>query len=297
LFVLLASQAPVGVIFRRGPSERVQVIHWSLDGDRFEAGQWFYGRIYERRCDLSPDGRYLAYFALKRTARQARSDYDTTWTAVSRPPYLTALALWPQGNTYNGGAVFADNATLLLNNPPGFWYSPHPRHVPPDSFKVEPLRATLGGDDSVLHVRLKRDGWRHVQRMERWPHSHEEGTTYHPAEVWERSDREGRFCLTWTTYGTDRGGGKYKQVFAVVNAHSGETIPLPADTTWADWDRTGRLLWAHGGRLYATRLDQQTVSAAAPAPLGVELADFNDARPRLLAPPEWALSWDTEELE
>lgn len=33
------------------------VIGWDREHDRFRVGQWLYGRIYERRCDLSPEGR------------------------------------------------------------------------------------------------------------------------------------------------------------------------------------------------------------------------------------------------
>jgi hypothetical protein len=75
LFVILARRAPVGVIFRRGPSPWVQLIRWDTEHDRFEHGQWFHGRIYERRCDLSPDGSLLIYFASKFSGR-ARRDPD-----------------------------------------------------------------------------------------------------------------------------------------------------------------------------------------------------------------------------
>ena len=41
------------------------MIGWNLNTDEFTLGQWLYGRIYEYRCDLSPDGRYLLYFAAR----------------------------------------------------------------------------------------------------------------------------------------------------------------------------------------------------------------------------------------
>ena len=67
----------------------------------------FKGRIYERRCDLSPDGQLLGYFAADRLSGFG------TWTAVSRPPFLTALALWPKGDAWGGGAFFQDSCNLL----------------------------------------------------------------------------------------------------------------------------------------------------------------------------------------
>ena len=62
LFVILARRAPVGLIFRRGPADWTQLIRWDTAADRFDDGQWFKGRIYERRCDISPSGDKLVYF-------------------------------------------------------------------------------------------------------------------------------------------------------------------------------------------------------------------------------------------
>jgi len=61
LFVLLARKAPVGVILRRGPSDWVQMIHWNTKNDLFTPGQWFHGRIFEWKCDLSPNGKLIIY--------------------------------------------------------------------------------------------------------------------------------------------------------------------------------------------------------------------------------------------
>jgi hypothetical protein len=58
-YVILARKAQVGVIFRRGPSKQVLLIKWDLERDTFAFGQWLRGRIYERRCDLSPQGDLL----------------------------------------------------------------------------------------------------------------------------------------------------------------------------------------------------------------------------------------------
>lgn len=52
-------------MFRRGPSKRVQILKWDMETDTFTPGQWFNGGIYERRCDVSPDGQPLIYFAAK----------------------------------------------------------------------------------------------------------------------------------------------------------------------------------------------------------------------------------------
>ena len=64
LHVLMASDAPIGIVIRRGPSKTVCTIKWDRRRDRFEIGQWMRGRIYERRSDLSAGGKHFINFAM-----------------------------------------------------------------------------------------------------------------------------------------------------------------------------------------------------------------------------------------
>ena len=153
LFVIRARSAPRAVIFRRGPSSQVLLVSWNTDTDVFEEGQWFKGRIYERRSDLSPSGNRLVYFASK---------YKTplkTWTAVSRPPWLTALALWPNGDTYGGGGLWEEEDVLRLH---------HSGQLKLGEGFVLPKRVVVSGtpplehagvEDTIWKTRLARDGW------------------------------------------------------------------------------------------------------------------------------------------
>ena len=112
---LLARDVPRAVILRRGPSRRVQLLLWSTDTDTFVEGQWFYGRIYEWGCDLSPDGKLFLYLARKAKTQERQMSRTThKWTALSRPPYFTALALWPCGDSWNGGGMFLSHHSLWL---------------------------------------------------------------------------------------------------------------------------------------------------------------------------------------
>ena len=63
LHVLPAAGAPDAVVLRRGPSDWWHVLRWRLDTREVQPGAWFSGRLYSRRCDVSPDGRLLGYFA------------------------------------------------------------------------------------------------------------------------------------------------------------------------------------------------------------------------------------------
>src|SRR5947208_11476226 len=44
---IVARDAPLGVLFRRGPTRWVEVISVDLANDHVERGAWFHGRIYE----------------------------------------------------------------------------------------------------------------------------------------------------------------------------------------------------------------------------------------------------------
>jgi hypothetical protein len=122
LFVVLAKIAHVAVVVRRGPSSWTQLTLWNTDRDVFTAGSWFRGRIYAEKCDLSPNGELFVYAAFQ--GRRLRTSYTDSWTAVSRPPWLHALALWPMGTTYGGGGRFVDNRRLILRGAS----NAHPRH-------------------------------------------------------------------------------------------------------------------------------------------------------------------------
>jgi len=100
------------VILRQGPSEVFRMILWHRDSDRFEDGQWLKHKVYVDLCDLSPDGQHFLYFALDgKWGAAAKGSY----TAISRPPYFTALALFPQGDTWGGGGAFLNNTLFVAD--------------------------------------------------------------------------------------------------------------------------------------------------------------------------------------
>lgn len=115
LSFLLASDAPVGIVLRRGPSKMVRVFLWNREKDKFKPSSWFKGKIYAELSDLSPDGRYMIYFAMGGVA-WAIPETGGTWTAISQVPSLKAIALWGQGDTRGGGGVFTSNRSYWLKS-------------------------------------------------------------------------------------------------------------------------------------------------------------------------------------
>lgn len=106
LYLYFATQNDRAVILRQGPARQFRMILWHRDTDRFEDGQWLKKQVYPERCALSPDGLHFIYFVL-----DGRFSAETggAFTALSRPPYWTALSLFPEGSAWGGGGVFLDN--------------------------------------------------------------------------------------------------------------------------------------------------------------------------------------------
>ena len=157
---MLARDAPLGVIFRRGPSKWTQVIRWDTDNDSFEYGSWLRGKIYLERSDISPDGSKLLYFATKYTNKEL--DFPTAYTALSRSPWLTALCAWPNGDTDYGGGLFESDSEIWVNQcgwPHGQLES---NSALPPGVKISYENPLW---DPIYHglLQLERSGWKAVE--------------------------------------------------------------------------------------------------------------------------------------
>lgn len=244
LHVLLARGADTAVVFRRGPSKRVATFGWNRATDSVALGQWLKGRIYERRADLSPDGKHLIYFAFngKRRANNAGS-----WTAVSRAPYLTALDLYRGMGCWEGGGLFPTSNSYWLNN--RYWGEDDIMRENSGLVRDPGARPEhLFGAEctGVYYPRLMRDGWSLIERdrSDRW-------------NGWTIFDKP--LAHDWVLRKTANeqvdhppGKGCYWDYHQLRNTKSGEEIELP-DWEWAEWDR-GALVWAEHGKLFRAAL-------------------------------------------
>lgn len=165
IYILFAREANKALILRRGPSKWTQLISWDLDSDTFEEGHWFKGRIYEKRSDLSPDGKYLVYFASKYHLGYENKGYKNTFTAISKPPYLTALALWPVGHTWYGGGFFESDLCVNLNI--SEWYQPHKDHLPHSKLEVRYQEDRhYYPEEDLFEITQRMNGWELVGESE-----------------------------------------------------------------------------------------------------------------------------------
>jgi hypothetical protein len=276
--MIFARKSPAAVIFRRGPSKWVQLVKWDTKSDAFEPGQWFNGRVYERRSDLAPDGSLLIYFAQKISARSMKDqEYTYAWTAISKPPYLTALALWPKGDCWHGGGSFKNGRVVLLNHKPEV-ATPHKKHKP-HRLLVIPNPQAHGEDDPVFSQRLERDGWKLIAPWK----IENRGHGYHTVQPEIRERPNLSFTqviqLTRSIERLD-----YSEEFVVRNLKPVHSVIIER-ASWADWDQQGRLVFARDGSIFAGSIGQSGEFVER------QLIDLNRSRPKPLPPPEWATKW------
>ena len=267
IHVLIARKALVGVVIRRGPSKQVATYHWNLKTDNFKLGQWLKGRIYERRSDLSPDGRYMIYFAMN---GKWNSESLGSWTAISRAPYLKAVECFPKGVCWHGGGLWTGKNTYWLNDtkaPPSS--SSGVRH----DKQFQPVDGRGGECLSVYFPRLLRDGWTIAR----------ESRSGHVLTAVEQVVFEKQVSRLWMLVKTAHAGiehaegrGCYWDTHQLV-ATDGRVIDLPG-WEWAEVDR-GSLIWAESGRLFRAMLDGDGLTGI------TELIDLRAAKFEALAAP------------
>jgi len=263
----------MGVIFRRGPTRWIQLINWDTRKDVFEEGQWFHGHIYIGRSDLSPSGSLLIYFANKFNKKTVTDkEYTYAWTAVSKPPFLTALALWPKGDCWHGGGLFRGPHDVFLNHRPADAKS-HPLH-PPKGLRVMPNPQACGEDDPIRIPRMERDGWQFKQWLDYDYYGHR---TLNPV-IMEKPNGEGDLKLRVEIYQEPE-----EQWVCSIVTKKGKEFEIGLGT-WADFDQGGRLVFASGGKLFSAFLKSGEMVMD-------QLADFNASKPRALKAPKWATQW------
>ena len=258
IHVLLASQAPIGLVIRRGPSKHVATLLWNRDRDTFHLGQWLKGRIYERRSDISPDGKYVIYFAMNgRWQAEARG----SWIAISQVPYLKAIALFPKGDCWNGGGLWTGKATYWLNDGYGHEVLQNTSTLKRDT-EYKPQGGCGGECLSVYYPRLLRDGWSWVDRIKirKWQDK----------DIFEKPVGHGWTLrkIAHAEVGAPVGKGCYWDEHELVGPNSAPPIACPA-WEWAELDGK-RLVWATAGKLWAAQVKPNGLAGE------TVLFDFND---------------------
>ena len=253
-------------VFRRGPSAWSHVGRWDLAANRYEAGAWLAGRIFPRRSDVSPDGRYLCCFAHKSNATW---EHGESHVVVSRLPWLAALHAFGTCGTWTRGYYFTEygdgeSPDAALPMPYGL------RSIPIVQFANERRRGWREGADCP--ARVSDDVWdeRRNARIEKRQPGGE-----HVLHAESLGSAGGEF-------GVDQAVDGLRVAYWL---EAGGDMRALDDLQWADWDRDGRLLVAtRSGRLQVRRVGDE----------GSEVLfdeDLSLVEPNPVAAPAWAGRW------
>lgn len=267
IYCIPATKAPIVAVFRRGPANWSHVGLWDIDNRRYEPGAWLKGRIFPRRSDLSPDGRFLCYFAHKPNAGW---EHGEAYVALSRLPWLTALRAFRTCGTWTRGYYFSEDKN---------------RHYPEGITLPVPYR--LRSIPIAQFANERRRGWEEPRDC---PERHIKDTwdQRRNARIWKRQPGGDRMLcvesLGWA--GGEFGVGQAVDGLRV--SYSLETdsgIQILDHLQWADWHDDGRLLVAtRSGRLQIWRLDDSAYKILFEEDLSLLEPDPSPA-------PEWAMQW------
>ncbi|GJM33053.1 MAG: hypothetical protein DHS20C18_20540 [Saprospiraceae bacterium] len=273
LHILLASHAPVGIVIRRGPAKQVCTLLWDRKKDTFSLGQWLKGRIYERRCDLSPHGKHFLYFAMD--ARRSREG-PPCWTAISRTPWLRAIALYGEEETWLGGGRFLDDQSYSVNG--GVFFqtlreSPEiKRKLPDPNLPPRPISELtaspfpITGDLGVYYPRLLREGWTMTEQHK--------SDRNHTRDIFEKPATGGwilqKVAHSQIGSGKAKGKGVHWDEHNLIHPRNNISIAQP-DWEWLDTDGP-RLVWATNGQLWTGNLSKTGLKETR------LLHDFNDMK-------------------
>jgi hypothetical protein len=258
LFGIPAARTPIVAILRRGPTGWSHLGRWDVARGVYEPGAWIRGNLYPQRCDLSPDGRWFCYFTLKGSARW---EVGATYIAISRLPWLTALAAWTTCGTWTRGLHFVEDRKV--------WQAGVPQ-----AGEVGPCRKRFGlaVTRPATFAVERRGGWTETPDSpprgagDTWDEQRADAVTMEKARP--RSGGATRLTVRgyFAAFRTSLPGSPRTVRYAIVEA--GRARPLE-DVQWADWAADGRLLVATtGGKLQIRDVPADGASTGAEADLG-----------------------------
>ncbi len=265
IYCLLATEAPVVAVFRRGPSQWAHMGRWDLANNRYEPGGWLRGRIFPRRSDISPDGRWLCYFAHN---PKARWDHGEAYVAVAKLPWLTALYAFATCGTWTRGYYFT-------------------RDRRGEDSKALPIPYGLTPIPVIQFANELRRGW--VESTDSPPRQAGGPWDENRNARLQKPQPGGQYLLRVESVG--RAGGEFgvgqavdglRVVYALESAGGRQLL---ADVQWAEWDAQGRLLVAtRSGRLQVRELLKGACRLAFET-------DLSGLVPEPGAAPDWAQQW------
>ena len=248
---MVATRAPVALVFRRGPSAWWHLLKWNLEDGSLGRGVWVKKKLYPRRCDLSPDGALMCFYlagGFPQHPTVSDAYYPTPVTGahrvfggISRVPWLHPLKQWEEAGTWGRGWSFADNPEVESCGSPS-WLT------------IDGKETWIRPNENISFLNERRRGWIEAEDCperganDRWDEKRNVVLKkVRPAGMEVLRLHGGLYT---TAGGIDGKSPQYE-----LRDPSGQTTEI-RDAAWADWDHAGRLLVAtHAGHLRIDSVD------------------------------------------
>ncbi len=252
---MVATDANVAAIIRRGPNRAHQLIKWNFDTDEVIKGQWLMGaQVLTYNCDISPNGRHVLLAmrdfgvgAGRRTERHfGVGDPEHSWTTVSCLPYFTAMGVWFGAQFYGGGGTWINDKEVALK----FKQSELDR----ERCKVPSglLVRVEGEDENLREWLLAKRGWVLTdERMERRLNSY--GNYKNRLVSWTTEKRFSHGTIQVNIY-EDPESRKWFRRSRLLGEDAGELITFSQSRfqpRLLDVDHSGRVVYGDRGCLWA----------------------------------------------
>jgi hypothetical protein len=273
LYGIVATHAPIALIFRRGPNKWFHLLRWRLDNGTIEPGVWVKKRVYPRRCDLSSDGELMKFCLMGGFKQECKA-----FGGISRAPWLHPLASWKEYGSWGPGSCFASSGVLHTWNEP-------------QVFTCAGGDVSVAMNDRVEFVNERRRGW--VEAPDSPSFVKGEDALRDSNVMLQKACNQNGCVLRLLSSDHHHGGAAMHAPRFELHLPSGERIPLQ-DAAWAEWDRAGRLLIAtHDGHLFARERTSAASTDATLALRNVEHHDLSSMEPNPMPAPQWAMRVDS----
>ncbi len=291
LHAIVAAKAKKAVVFRRGPSKWWHILEWDLENYDLESGAWVKGNLYPRRSAISADGKLLCYFMLKGDRFNTTDSKWNTFFAVSKVPWVTALAAWTTGGTWTTGCWFGNRTELNISG--SGIQSFHGKY----QGKANLIPIWMEWDKARFFQELK-TGWQFID--DKWISENKQyliSALPVDKKIWPKPPmglmkyrRKDKTMLILLNFGINCARQQDKENHPIegrtsdyiLRYDSGELEHLDS-LRWADWDHQGNLITATwDGRLCVYQLQQDDTLKC------IKQHDLNNMEPNPVDSPSWA---------
>lgn len=265
LYCIVATHAPVALVFRKGAGHWNHLMRWWLNENRLEPGVWVKKKLLPRHFELSSDGQLLSFLLHGGFMGTYR-----LFSGVSRTPWLHPLTHLNDCSVISRGWAFLDQPTAHTHT----WDGGNE----PVALTLHDRTVTLQRNDNISFLHERRRGW--LEAPDCPPRAADDMWDEKRTIHLQKTASSGHTLHLFDGHYQPEGGINGRApTYAIEFANQHQTLD---NLYWADWDHSGRLLMAtRHGLLQSATVRDNTIDIT-------ETHDLNNMIPDPQPAPDWA---------